>query len=35
MFLWVKVVMEEMRHCQCIHDLQESVKDLPEGLHEV
>jgi hypothetical protein len=35
MFLWVRVVMEEMKHCQCVADILEGVENLPEGIHEV
>lgn len=34
MFLWAKLVMEELKHRQCVNDLRAGVKDLPEGLQE-
>jgi hypothetical protein len=34
MFLWVRLVVEELRHCYSDLDLEETVTSLPRGLKE-
>jgi hypothetical protein len=34
MFLWAKLVMDELKLRQCVNDLRDGAKNLPDGLQE-